>query len=61
MGLMVSRAPLIFLALLMFAASDLTFGWKVLGPARAALVALAAGGGVVASAGSFWKHRKAAH
>ncbi len=54
----VSVILLVFLALLGFALSDLIFGWRIVGRAQAALIAMAAAGGVAAAVGCFLKHRK---
>jgi len=54
----VSVILLAFLALLGFALSELAFGWRIVGAARAALIALASAGGIAAAVGCFVKHRK---
>ena len=54
----VSVILLVFLALLGFAICDLVFGWRVVGEAQAALIALAGAAGVAAAVGSFLKHRR---
>ena len=54
----VSMVLLAFFALLGFALSNLVLGWRILGDAQAALLAVAAVGGIAAAVGCFLKHRK---
>jgi len=54
----VSVLLLAFAALLVLALFDMLLGWRIFGAARAALVALAAGGGIAAAVCSFVKHRR---